>query len=119
MTQLPITLTPELLALVAGSVLSLLFSYIPGLRTKFAALCGETKRLIMAGLLMIVTIGIFALVHFGALTPSEPLSIWGYIYLFIQALIANQGTYTLSPPPIDVVKARETRPEAVCDGSEQ
>ena len=118
MSQLPITLTPELLALVAGSVLSLLFSYIPGLRTAFAALCGETKRLIMAGLLLIVTIVIFLLVHFGVISTGEPLNIWGYIYLLVQALIANQGTYTLSPPPNDVIKAREARSDTVCNGSD-
>ena len=51
----------ELIVSIAGVVLSLLFSYIPGLRTWFAALVAETKQLIMLGLLILVTAAIYAL----------------------------------------------------------
>ena len=43
------TVSSELIVSIAGVVLSLLFSYIPGLRTWFAALVTETKQLIMLG----------------------------------------------------------------------
>jgi len=54
-------LTPEVLATIAGAIISLGFSYIPGLSVKFAALLPEVKRLIMAGIMIVVSVAIFAL----------------------------------------------------------
>ena len=48
-----VSVTPEFLAAVAGVVLSLAFSYVPGLRDWYEALAGEFKRLIMAGVLLV------------------------------------------------------------------
>lgn len=54
-------MTAELLASVAGIILSLGFSYIPGLNTRFARLEGTYKRLIMTSMLVIVGGAIYAL----------------------------------------------------------
>ncbi len=45
----------EMIVAIAGVVLSLLFSYIPGLRVWFAGLVAEKKQLIMLGLLVVVS----------------------------------------------------------------
>ena len=42
-------MTPESFALIVGAIVSLFFSYIPGLNTWFDQLLPEYKRLIMAG----------------------------------------------------------------------
>lgn len=54
-------MTSENLASMAGIIFSLSFSYIPGLNTKFARLGAEQKRLIMAGMLVIVAGAVYGL----------------------------------------------------------
>lgn len=55
--------TPEILSAIAGTILSLVFSYIGGLNVKFAALAPENKRLIMAGILLTVSAAIFVIIR--------------------------------------------------------
>jgi len=96
-------MTAEQLALYAGVVLSLAFSYVPKLSDWFAKLEATTKRLAMAGLLLVVAGAVVGLAcsGFGAdlgLTVScDRAGIVGVINAFILALIANQATYALSP----------------------
>jgi len=54
-------MTAQLLSAIAGVVLSLAFSYIPGLNTKFAALDVQYKKLSMLGLLALVAAAVFGL----------------------------------------------------------
>ena len=49
----------ETLAALAGIGFSLAFSYVPGLKAKFAAQSTESKRLIMAGVLAVVSAGVY------------------------------------------------------------
>ena len=56
-----VTWTPQVVASVAGVILSLLFSYVPGLNTWFAALDPTYKRLLMAGLIIVVGVGVVTL----------------------------------------------------------
>lgn len=86
----------ELIALVAGVILSLLFSYVPGLDVKFGSLSGQVKRLVMLGVLVAAVLGIWG---------AGCAGLWGVCYpwrdvlrAFIMALIANQGTYLITPP---------------------
>lgn len=91
--------TPELISSIAGIILSLLFSYVPGLNAKFAALEPIYKRLAMLVLLFLTAAGIFGLSCaklIDAVTCDQE-GIWGLIGLFIMAAIANQTTYMLSP----------------------
>jgi hypothetical protein len=102
----------DTLALIAGFVLSLLFSYIPGLNEKFAALTPTKKRLCMAALLMISAVGLFALACGSALESLWPglgvvctqAGAWSLARIFILSLIANQGTYSISPQTTAVTK---------------
>jgi len=112
-------LTSELLVSIAGIVLSLLFSYIPGLRVWFAALAAEKKQLIMLGALIIVTGGVFGLGCAGVLDigiPCDKGGVIAIIRLLILALIANQSTYLISPQTNDVIIAKQLRDDGELDG---
>ena len=95
-------MSPETLTLIAGAALSLLFSYVPGLNVKFAALSGDVKRLIMAGVLLVVSAAIFGLscagygAEIGVTLDCSKEGVIGLVKVFILALIANQGAYALT-----------------------
>ena len=112
-------LTSELLVSIAGVVLSLLFSYIPGLRVWFAALASEKKQLIMLGLLVLVTGGVFGLGCAGVLDTGLACDKGGVIAivkLLVAGIIANQATYLISPQTDDVVIAKQLRNDGEGEG---
>ena len=93
----------EWIALVAGVLLSLAFSYIPGLNTKYAALAEEVKKLIMIGLLALVAFGAYGLACAGWLEDLTGIVITcdkagfvGVLQVFILAAIGNQTAYKLT-----------------------
>lgn len=94
-------LTSDLLIMLAASILSLLFSYVPGLNTWFAGMDGTFKRLAML-LLMAITAGaIYGLGCAGVLSSGitcDQAGLTKLVYMFVLAVIANQATYTISPP---------------------
>ncbi len=96
----------ERLVVVAGVVLSLLFSYFPGLSKWYGALSGNAKRLIMLVMLALVAGGIYALDCSGILVKFAPdlsgmcSTADGWVVVvksFVLAMIANQSTYLISP----------------------
>ena len=102
----------ELIVSIAGVVLSLLFSYIPGLRTWFAALVAETKQLIMLGLLVLVTGAIYALGCYGILDTGIACGKEGVVslvFMLIAGVVSNQAAYLISPQTNDVVIAKQLR----------
>jgi hypothetical protein len=106
------TVSSEMLVGIAGVVLSLLFSYIPGLRTWYAALITETKQLIMLGLLVLVTTAIFVLGCYGILSTGIACDKSGAIALvqmLIVGIVSNQAAYLISPQANDVVIAKQLR----------
>ena len=92
-------MSPELLAAVSGIILSLAFSYIPGLNKKFAALQSDYKRLIMLGALFVVAAGALGLGCIGRynLYSCDVDGAWKALETFIMAAIANQSAYALTP----------------------
>jgi hypothetical protein len=102
-------MTSDTLVLLAGAVLSLLFSYIPGLNTGFAALAPEVKRLIMAGLMLVVAAAAYGLscagvgASLGISLVCDQSGLLGLIRSLILAVVANQGAYAISPQT-DAVK---------------
>lgn len=95
-------MTPELLASVAGIVLSLCFSYIPGAEGKWANLDGNYKRLIMLGLLLAVALAVFGLACGGielegVAVVCDQAGAMALLNVFIMAAIANQAAFLLSP----------------------
>lgn len=92
-------MSSEQLAAVAGVVLSLLFSYVPGLREKFAALEPTKKSLAMAAMLLIVAGGALGLSCAQIINVIE-CSQGGAVQLvnvYIAALVANQAVFLISP----------------------
>ena len=92
-------MTAESLALYAGVVLSLLFGYFPGLKGWFDGLETGKKRLIMAGLLLAVSAGIFGLSCWKIVDPvvvCDQTGLVGLGKVFVLSVIANQATFTLT-----------------------
>jgi len=92
-------MTPESLSAIAGMVLSLLFSYVPGLNDWYAAKDPTIKRLLMAGLLLLVAAGALGLSCANVITSIEcsQNGLLNLVTTFISALVANQATYQISP----------------------
>lgn len=96
-------MTPETLALYSGVVLSLVFSYVPGIESKYKGLDVAWKQLVMLGLLVLVAIGIFSIAcagmagDFGLTATCDKNGVVEIIKILIMASIANQATYKLSP----------------------
>lgn len=91
-------MTSELLSSIAGVVLSLVFSYIPGVSDWYEMLTPAIKRAVMAGLLFLVAAAIFGLSCIGlevdvTCTAGGAL---GLLRLWFAALIANQSAYLIS-----------------------
>jgi hypothetical protein len=94
-------MTSELLAGISGAVLSLLFSYVPGIKAQYDKLTSAQKGLVMLGLLVLVSIGAF-----GLSCANSPLisgvtcdeqGAWGIVSALLVALTANQATYLMAP----------------------
>lgn len=91
--------TPEFISMAAGVLISLAFSYVPGLKDKFQALTPDYKRLAMLLALLIVSLGslgVACLGRYDGLTCDND-GLWRVIEVFILAAIANQTAYQLTP----------------------
>ena len=106
-------MTPEMLAGVAGIILSLIFSYVPGLNAKFALLDGIYKRLVMLGLIFLVALGVFGLSCAGLFNyvTCDQGGAWLLLGIFIQAAIANQSAYLVSPEARTVAEIKMAQKE--------
>ena len=91
----------ELTALVAA-VLSLLFSYVPGFKTKWQALAAQEKQGVML-LLLALSVGVIVALscspvadQLGFAFPCDTSGFVAAIKLFGLAAIANQTTYSIT-----------------------
>ena len=96
-------MTAEFLSSLAGVLLSLAFSYLPGVSGWFEKLAGNFKRLLMLGLLLLASLALMGLActRWGAalelpLACSEAGAV-GLLKAFLAALVANQAAYLVSP----------------------
>ena len=89
-------------------MLSLAFSYIPGLNTKFAALDVQQKKLSMLGLLVLVAGAVFGLActKYGAMIgipfACDEQSAIELGKILIAAAVANQAMFSLTPQTMAV-----------------
>ena len=92
-------MTAEQLIVILGSVLALLFAYVPGFANWFNPLEATVKRLIMLGLLAVITSAIFGLSCAGILSAitCDQKGAVALVTAFIYAVIANQGTFAILP----------------------
>ena len=89
----------ELLASVSGILLSLLFSYVPGVKDWFESLTAANKQALMGILLLVVAAATFGLscaglVDIGVVCDKD--GALGLVSVLIAALIANQSTYLIT-----------------------
>lgn len=104
-----VEITAAWLATAAGVLLSLGFSYIPNVNTWYAALDSTRKRLLMAGLLAILAIGVYVLGCFDILSVNVECTtsgMWSVVMIYIEAVIANQATFMISPQTNAVKSAK-------------
>lgn len=94
-----VTLTPELLSSLAGIALSLIFSYGPGIRDKWATLTTEQRSLGMLLMLLGISAGAFGASCSGLLPVVEcnQAGVNRLIWTFMLTAIANQTAYKFSP----------------------
>lgn len=92
-------MTVELLSAIAGVILSLLFSYVPGLHTWYDKLTADTKRLVMLAVLAFTAGAIYGFSCAGIynLVPCTRDGLIALVEIFVMALIANQSTYLITP----------------------
>lgn len=102
------------LSALAGIALSLIFSYVPGVREKWAAQSSEFKSLGMLAILFVLSAAIFggSCAGWWSVATCDREGVFGLLRVFVAALIANQGAYLISPPlpkPEALVDARDKR----------
>ena len=98
---------PETLATMAGILLSLIFSYIPGLSDWYARLDGAYKRLLMLGALLAAAGFSLAAACLGwaqffagsgwGLPDCSQTGLGDLLRALLLALVANQTTYLITP----------------------
>jgi hypothetical protein len=105
------TITIAGVSAAAGTLLSLLFSYIPGLRTKYAALAEDWKKLVMLGAIIAISGGILALSCTGVIPfiACDKAGLIDFAYIFISTLVANQAVYPITPKTTDVKMLKEAQ----------
>ncbi len=95
-------MTPEILAAFVGIVLSLAFSYIPGLRAWFDLRTGDEKRMIMGGVIIVASLILFGVAcagfatDFGLMLACTRPDAVRLFSITIMMLIGNQSAFTAS-----------------------
>jgi hypothetical protein len=91
--------TPEVIAVLGGAIISIAFSYIPGTESKWEQLAPQYKRLIMAGIMLVVTAVAFGLLCWGVIespVACDRAGLFQVIYVYVMAIIANQSVYAIT-----------------------
>lgn len=105
--EITVNPTPEVIAVVAGALMAVLFNYVPGLAGWFAKLDSTYKRLFMLGAAIITVGAIFGLAcanivvgiacdKYGALRLVLALFLW---------VMSNQSADRISPVVGEKAKA--------------
>lgn len=101
-------MSADSLSLIAGTILSLAFSYVPGLHDRFEPLDATRKRLILLGLLVACAGIAFGLGCFGwgdswgIQISCDRTGLAGLMEQTMLAIIANQSIYAISPRRLEV-----------------
>jgi len=98
-------MSPQTLSAIAATIISLLFSYLPGFKTWYTPLSPTLKRLLMLAAVSLAAAGAFGLACAGwgdqlnlNLTCDQRGAL-GLLQSLIAALAANQATFLISPKP--------------------
>jgi hypothetical protein len=96
-----VAITPEMLVGLGAVVLAVLFDWVPKLQTWYDNLGNGQKRGLMAGLLVILTGGVFGLRCAGWIQTGWACNgdgIQNAVYLLVLAVAINQGFHSLTKP---------------------
>jgi hypothetical protein len=103
-------MSAETISAGAGILLSLAFSYVPGLSGWYNTLDGTRKRLVMLAALVLVVGGMLGLSCLGvplaggaALPACNQAGVLALLQALVVALVANQATYMISPERKSVI----------------
>lgn len=109
-TQLPeVNVTATLLFTIAGLLLSVLGSYIPGFNTWFAKKSKEFKQLLMLIAILVVAVVIAVLSFTGVwvlIAPTKNGVIMLVLYV-LMAIVSNQGVYSITPAARSVKQVKD------------
>lgn len=100
-------LTTDLLVELAGAVLSLLAFYVPPFRRWMESRIGEWKFLFMAGVLLLVAAG-YTLLYCRLVIACIQGNLESMVWVWVFALVANQGTYKAIVQPAKKEEAKQT-----------
>lgn len=93
-------MSPEALSAIAGTILSLGMTYIPGINAAYARLSPGVKQSIMGVLILAAaTLSAFWACQGTENACAEGVDWRAWIGSVIAALVANQGTDRISPEP--------------------
>ena len=104
-----VTFSSDLSIMVAGALLSALFTYIPKFNVWFALKSDEFKQLTMLILMFVVTGIVFLLGCFDFLQIEKFVcdknTGFYFVYTFILAVMSNQSAHKILPKPLAVKQA--------------
>ena len=105
----------DVVVMVLSVISSLIFSYFPKLNEWFASKPENYKKFFMLGLLFLISAGSFGLAC-AAILPIEGFvcgkeSLIHFVWIFILAVLSNQGIYNLSPQTDRVTAIKATAKE--------
>jgi Mg2+/citrate symporter len=91
-------ITSTTLSSLVGLALSLVFSYVPGLKDKFNELESGQKQAVMGVLLVASAGAVFGLSCAGVVdsVTCDKAGAVGLVEVLVAALVANQSTYLLT-----------------------
>lgn len=90
------------LAAIAGTILTLLFSYLPWFTKWYEPLDKVGKQAVMGGFLVLVAAGVFGLTcagfadQFGWSLTCDVVGLIGFLKILFTALVANQTVYLIT-----------------------
>lgn len=98
-------MTPELLTVILGAILSLCASYLPGFSTWYEALETIPKRQVMAAGLLLIGVVVFVVScagyasQIGVTLTCDLAGGWIMVKAILSALSVNQATYLITRKP--------------------
>jgi len=106
-----LTLNQDVIVMIAGSVLSMSFTYIPKFNVWFAMKSNEFKQFTMLILMFVSTAAIFGLGCANLIQINnficDKTTAAHFVYTFVLAVMSNQSTYMVTPKPIAVKQAND------------
>ena len=109
-------MSAESLSLATGTLLSLIFSYIPGVHNWYTKFEPTMKRIIMLALLFVISGSVYGFSclgwaqEWGVAITCDQSGLMALIMQTVLAIIANQSVYAISPHKSKHQDSEDIRP---------